>query len=103
MASTYKDESENAVKDEIKGWLDAHRWEHWHIMQGKWAKKGLPDRIAIKDGTVLFIEAKRRKGGAQRPEQKEFMDKIKAQKGHYILARGCDDIESYLTSIGRKP
>lgn len=84
---------ENLVKKEIKDYLDIKGWFHFPILQGLGAWKGIVDRIAIKDGVVLFVEIKA-PGGLLSQNQKEFRKKIESNGGIYIEARGYKDIEA---------
>ena len=89
---------ENLVKKEIKDYLDVTGWFHFPISQGLRSHKGISDRIAIKNGTVLFIEVKA-PGGLLSADQKEFRKKIEINGGIYIEARGYKDIERYLYGL----
>ncbi len=86
---------ENLVKKEIKDYLDATGWFHFPITQGLGSYKGICDRIAIKQGVVLFIECKA-PGGYLTKHQKEFRARIIENGGYYVLAWGYEDIEEYL-------
>jgi len=85
---------ETAVKKEIKDWLDIHHFFHFPITAGLGCYPGLPDRIAIKNGIVLFIEIKGPKGKCSEA-QTEFGDNLVCEGAHYIVARGYEDIERY--------
>jgi len=61
---------------------------------------GKSDIIAIKKGTVLFVEVKS-KIGKQPPSQKEFERNIKEHGGHYLIARGFEDVQNYLKGMVR--
>lgn len=91
---------ETAVKKEIKNWLNLKGWFHFHILQGLGAYPGIPDRIAIKDGVVLFIEIKSKKGTLS-DKQHAMMRDMYDCRAHYVVARGYEDIESYLISLDR--
>jgi Holliday junction resolvase len=82
---------ENLVKSEIKDWLDMRGWFHFSLLQGLGACPGLPDLIAVKNGMVLFIEVKSDKGRLTNA-QTAFAGKITGRGGHYIVARGYEDI-----------
>ena len=90
---------ENLVKKEIKDYLDATGWFHFPITQGLGAYKGICDRIAIKRGVVLFIECKAHRGVLTK-HQKEFRARVLEAGGHYVVARGYEDIEEYLKCMG---
>lgn len=88
---------ETAIKGQIKGWLSINGWFHFHILQGLGAFKGCPDIVAIKDGLVLFIEVKT-DTGKQSANQEAFEHSIVEQGGHYLIARGYEDILDYLNN-----
>jgi Holliday junction resolvase len=87
-----KQTPENLVKREIRDWLSYKGFFHFPIMQGLGSFAGIPDRIAVKNGVVLFIEAKS-KTGKQSDAQLAFEDGLVEHGGHYILARGYEDVE----------
>lgn len=92
---------ENLVKQEIKDWLTVTGWFHFPITQGLGAYKGVCDRIAIRNGIVLFIECKAEKGVLTR-HQREFRDRVQEAGGFYVVARSYHDIEEYLKCMGVK-
>ena len=88
---------ESEVKKKCKEWLDKNGWFSFNIhQQGMYCYKGISDRIAIKNGRVIFIEYKS-DTGRQRPEQIEFERKIKEAGGEYILVRSVEELSFYLT------
>lgn len=82
---------ENIVKRQIKDYLWLRGWFNFPLMQGLGCYPGAPDRIAIKDGRVLFIEVKAPKGN-QSPYQKRFQKYTELSGGEYVLARSVDDV-----------
>jgi hypothetical protein len=86
---------ETKIKNEIKKWLNLFNWFCFPILQGMGAYKGISDIIAIKNGTVLFIEVKTPKG-KQSEYQMKFEDMIKNYGGHYLIARSYRDVEDYI-------
>ena len=86
-----KKPNETAIKQQIKDYLNIKGWFNFHILQGMGAYKGIPDRIAIKDNRVVFIEIKR-PGGKQSEWQIRFQQDIEAKGGEYILATGIEDL-----------
>lgn len=94
-----KQTPENIIKKQVKDYLYWRGWFSFHVMQGLGAYRGIPDRIAIKGGRVLFIEIKSPTGKLS-DDQKRFKKTVELQGGHYIVARSCDDIEKYLESLG---
>lgn len=75
---TYKNETD--VKKEIKRLLDKHKWFHWVTPSNGMGSSGIPDRIAVRAGVILVIEAK---FGKNRPTQlqKAFLQSIMAESG----------------------
>lgn len=86
---------ENLVKEQIKDYLDIMSCFHFSILQGLGAYKGICDRIAIKDGKVLFIEVKGPKGKLSN-HQEEFKKNIEDAGGNYIAARSYEDIGKFV-------
>lgn len=83
--------SENDIKNQIKDYLDLRRYFHFPLTQGLGSYPGLPDRIAVKDGQVYFIECKR-PIGKQSDDQIKFQENIENEKGKYILVRKLEDL-----------
>jgi len=44
--------AEADIKNQVKDYLSLKGYFHFHILQGLGAFKGVPDRIAVKDGEV---------------------------------------------------
>jgi hypothetical protein len=86
-----KQTPENIIKKQIKDYLNVRGWFNFPVLQGLGSHPGIPDRIAIKDGRVLFIEIKSPRGNLSEP-QKKFGETIRIHGGHYIVARGFEDI-----------
>ena len=87
--------SENDIKRQIKDYLNAKGWFNFHVLQGLGAYKGIPDRIAIKDNRVLFIEVKK-PTGKQSENQKLFQDNVENQGGEYILVKCLEDLQKVI-------
>ena len=83
--------TEANVKDQVKDYLSLKGYFHFPILQGLGAFKGVPDRIAVKDGRVLFIEVKR-PGGRQSVDQIIFQNEIGIAGGEYILITCFEDL-----------
>ena len=83
--------TETDIKRMLKDYLDIKGWFNFHLMAGMGSYKGAPDMIAIKDGRVLFIEAKRQ-NGKQSEYQKDFQKVIELSGGEYVLAKSIDDL-----------
>lgn len=92
---------ETKVKQEIKEYLTKSGWFHFPIIQNFKKSRGmpgLPDRIAIKNKVVLFIEIKAEDNDLSE-DQAVFKDEILAHGGYYVTARKAGDIkdlEDYL-------
>jgi len=87
--------NETAIKKEIKDFLRFNGWFVFHLLAGIGCYPGAPDLIAIRDGIVLFIEAKVLKGKLS-DGQKVFQARIQNGNGHYIVAHSHIDIVDYL-------
>jgi hypothetical protein len=59
----------------------------------KYTPHGVPDILAIKDGTPIFIEVKSQ-GGRQTESQKQFEGNARRAGAQYILARGIEDLQA---------
>lgn len=82
---------ETQIKHQIKDYLDLKGIFHFPILQGLGAAKGIPDRIAVKDGKFIAIEVKAKKGVLS-TYQKLFRDRLTHAGGVYIEARSVDDV-----------
>ena len=61
------------------------------MLQGLGAAKGIPDRIAVKNGVFDGVEVKA-KNGRMSPYQQEFKDRLTAAGGVYVEARSLEDV-----------
>lgn len=84
--------NEDDIKNQVKDYLDLRRYFHFPLFQGLGSYPGLPDRIAIKNGKVYFIEAKKPIGGKQSGDQIKFQQNIENEKGKYMLVKSLEDI-----------
>lgn len=82
---------ETALKNQIKQYLSIKGWFHFPVLQGLGAYKGIPDRIAVKNGRALFIEVKAPKG-TQSKHQEEFQIRIEEAGFEYILVKSLEDL-----------
>lgn len=82
---------ETIVKRQIKKYLWYRAWFNFPLLQGLGCYPGVCDRVAIKDGRVLFIEIKA-PNGRQSDHQKRFQKYIEMCGGEYILARSVEDV-----------
>lgn len=83
--------TETDIKNQVKDYLSLKGYFHFHILQGLGAYKGIPDRIAIKDGRTIYLEIKK-PNGTQSPEQIDFEKNITYQKGEYYLIKCLEDL-----------
>lgn len=86
---------ETGIKHQIKDYLDLKGVFHFPILQGLGAAKGIPDRIAVKDGKFYAIEVKA-KNGRLSTYQKLFKDRLTWAGGIYIEARSINDVMKYI-------
>ena len=86
-----KNTPENLVKYEIKQALDMVGAFHVPLMQGLGSHKGLPDRVAIKDGKVYMLEVKTLNGKMSK-YQLEFNGHWTTNGGNYHVVRSAEDI-----------
>ncbi|MCK4446829.1 MAG: hypothetical protein KAW56_07085 [Candidatus Marinimicrobia bacterium] len=84
--------SENDIKLQVKQYLSLKGWFHFHLMAGMGAYKGSPDRIAVKDGRVLFLEIKKPVGWKHSDHQKQFQKDTREHSGEYYLIKCLDDL-----------
>lgn len=83
--------TENDVKQQVRDYLSIKKWFHFHILQGLGAYKGISDRIAVKEGRVLFLEIKA-PGGKLSNDQKEFQANIENVGGEYYVIHSLEEI-----------
>jgi Holliday junction resolvase len=88
--------SEDDIKNQVKDYLDLKGYFHFPLLAGMGSYKGIPDRIAIKGGRVLFLEIKKPAGWKQSDEQKEFQANIERVGGEYYLVRSLEEIMKIL-------
>lgn len=92
------DLTEKEIRAEIKEYLQRLRWFVFPITQRYMSYKGISDFIACKNGVVLFIEAKTKRGKL-RPDQEKFGKNILDRGCHYFVARGWQDVRGYIRAI----
>ncbi len=86
---------ETQIKHQIKDYLDLKGIFHFPILQGLGAAKGIPDRIAVKDGKFYAIEVKAPNGRLS-PHQQQFREQVWHAGGIYIEARSVEDVMKHL-------
>jgi len=94
-------ELESTIKDKCRKWLDKNGWFSFNVhQQGLYCFKGISDRIAVKNGRVVFIEFKRMmKKSVQSEDQIKFEDKISSHGGEYIVVRSVEELQEKLEGI----
>ena len=85
---------ENNVKKEIKDYLKLNGWFVRHNLQGIGCYKGMPDMKATKNGITIEIECKSKEGD-QSDKQREYEQDLVDHGGHYLVARGYEDIKRW--------
>lgn len=90
-----KQTPETAIKQQIKDWLSLNNWFHFQYPAGIMGYRGACDRIAIKNGIVLFIEVKAEKG-KQSSDQIKFQNSIEEQGGYYVVVRSYKDLQDFV-------
>lgn len=89
---------ENYVKREIKDYLDVTGWFHFHNLQGIGSYKGIPDRIAVRNGVVVFLECKA-PGKDLTEKQENFQRDLIEKGGRYVKVYGYEDLERFLAGM----
>jgi len=93
--------TESDIKNQVKDYFSLKGWFHFPLTAGMGSYKGVPDRIAAKDGRVLFIEVKRPRG-KQSENQREFQANIEGAGGEYILVRCLEDLIEGIKEGGKR-
>lgn len=92
--------NENGVKALVKALLDAHGYFHFAPGGNAYGTQGIADRLAIKNGVFLAIEAK---FGYNKPKptQKAFAAQIVANDGFAFCVneRNIDHLAMWLESL----
>lgn len=94
-------ERESDIQATIRDYL---RWTGWYVVrhhQTLGSHVGLADLQAIKDGQVLMIEVKTRRG-RQSADQLEFEREWIEHGGTYIVARSVEDVEQAIAGLARE-
>lgn len=85
---------ESDIRRQIQDYL---RWSGWFVyynLQGLGCYPGLSDLVAVKNGEVVNIEIKTKRG-RQSEKQKAFQNDIEKAGGKYLLARSLEDIRDW--------
>jgi Holliday junction resolvase len=84
---------ENQIQKQIIDYLEKNKW--YVIKLISTTKAGIPDLCAIRDGTTIFIEVKR-KGCHPRPLQEHRMNELTE---HGVLAFVADSVVEVISKI----
>jgi len=84
--------TENDVKRAVKDYLNINGWFSFPLTAGMGSYKGAPDRIAVKDGRVLFLEIKKPTGSKQSYYQWQFQKDIEEHQGEYYIIKSLEDL-----------
>ena len=93
--------SENEVKLQVKQYLSLMGWFSFPLTAGMGSYKGSPDRIAVKNGRVLFLEIKKPVGWKHSDPQKQFQKDINEHGGEYYLIKCLEDLIEALNKFDK--
>ncbi len=82
---------ETVVKRAVRAHLRGQGFFVFPLTAGMGSHPGISDLCAVREGTVLFIEAKSPHGRLS-PAQEQFRGDIERAGGTYVVARGVDDL-----------
>jgi len=89
---------ESDIKSQIKDYLDYTGWTHFPLSESMYGTKGVPDRVAIKNGVIIWLEIKRN-GNKQSKGQIEFQEMMEDAGGNYCLAYSVEDLDDYIYEL----
>lgn len=94
--------NENDVKKQIKVLLARHGYYHWPTMQTGMGTVGASDRLAIKRGVFLAVEAKFGKRKLT-SNQAQFLEAINAEDafGFVVSEKSIDHLQTFLETFDR--
>jgi Holliday junction resolvase len=72
--------------------------EGWWVMKihgSAYQKAGVPDILAIKDGTIFFIEVKAPRGVVSKL-QEQIMGELAEAGAHCMVARSLNDVTAWI-------
>jgi hypothetical protein len=93
---------ETPIKHQIRDYLKIQGFFQFWNMQGMACYPGLPDRVAVKEDYIFYIEVKRQSGDLNK-NQKKFKIDFEPHTGkhvRYILARSLEDVASVVRECG---
>ena len=83
---------ESKVKKKIRDMLDRHDWFWWNVPMNAYAKAGISDIHAVKDGMFMVIEGKRDAKEDPTVPQIGFLNSI-AACGHFAFVVHSDNLD----------
>lgn len=93
---------ENDVKKAIRNLLDHYGWFHFAVPANGYSLGGVSDRLAVKAGVFLAIEAK---FGSNKPStlQKAFLESVMAEGGFGFVVneKNIDQLARWLDAFDR--
>lgn len=85
---------ETQLKGQVKDYLRLKGIFNFPVLQGLGAEKGVPDRIAVKDGKFIALEIKAPKG-VMSEYQLNFKQRLELAGGIYLEVRKLEDVIEY--------
>lgn len=97
-----KYKNENDVKKQIRLLLDRHGFFHWPTMQSGMGTVGASDRLAIRNGVFIAIEAKFDKRKLT-SNQAQFLENISAEDGFGFVVneKTIEQLQVFLEAFDR--
>lgn len=92
LGSKRKEQPETPIRKAITDYLRMNGWMVTRIVQSALSEPGIPDLVAIRGGHHVWIEVKAPKGRLS-GHQERWLQDLEDHGGHYIVARGIDDVE----------
>lgn len=89
---------ESDIQRDIKTFLQYRGWFVVKIHQSMGSYKGIADLYCLKNGLSVWVEVKTPKGRMSE-HQERFKDDVEQNGGHYIVARGIDDVSNLQAEI----
>lgn len=85
--------NETMTQNAIRTYLQLVGWYVIRNQQGLGSHKGMADLVAVRDGKVVFIEAKTIRGKLSE-HQIRFQAEIERHGGTYIIAKSIEDVKN---------
>lgn len=87
-------QTENAIQSAVRDYLRFRGWFVIRNQQSLGSHRGLADLTAVKDGRVVWIEVKTRRGKLSE-HQERFRDDVLQHGGEYIVVRSIEDVQKW--------